>query len=354
MDTNGFDAILVGSFGGPEGMDDVMPFLRNVLRGRNVPEARMIEVSHHYEQFGGVSPINEQNREFIAALEVELAKRGVDLPVYFGNRNWEPFFGDVIEEMKGKGQKKVLTWLTSAFSCYSGCRQYRENITEAAEKISFEDFQSHKIRVFYNHPKFIEVQTLRAQDALNELPEELRDDAHFVFTAHSIPISMAQGARYEAQLNEASRLVAEAMDREKFSLVYQSRSGAPHVPWLEPDVCDYIEELKGKDEKAVVIIPIGFVSDHMEVLFDLDTEAREACEENGIAFARAKAPGAHPVYIDMAADLIIERMTGSVQKPSLGTHGPSHDVCPVSCCPSGRPAGGGRPPVAAAGGRPTS
>ncbi|MCA9236050.1 MAG: ferrochelatase [Planctomycetales bacterium] len=328
-----FDALLVVSFGGPESQDDVLPFLENVLRGKNVPRERMMEVAEHYRQFGGVSPINEQNRRLIAALEAELAEFGPRLPIYWGNRNWHPLLPDTLAKMRDDGVKNALAFFTSGFSCYSGCRQYRENIAAAQESVGVGAPQIHKLRMFFNHPGFIATMTDTVQQALQQLDDAVRDDALIVFTAHSIPLSMAENCRYEVQLNEACRLVAEALGRRKWELVYQSRSGPPHQPWLEPDVCDRLKQLHAEGAlPAVAVVPIGFVSDHMEVLFDLDTEAKAVCDELGVPFVRAATAGTHPRFINMIRELIAERTSGTVDRPALGQLGPSHDVCPVDCC----------------------
>ncbi len=329
---NEYDAILLVSFGGPEGPDEVMPFLENVLRGKNVPRERMLEVAHHYQQFGGVSPINEQNRQLIAALEKELDAHGPLLPIYWGNRNWHPLLADTLREMRDDGIKRALAFVTSAFSCYSGCRQYREDIERAQQEVGEGAPIVDKIRVFYNHPDFIEVTQERIEEALNLLSPGNQDGAFLLFTAHSIPLSMAQNCDYEAQLQESCRLVAEGLGRKNWKLVYQSRSGPPSQPWLEPDVCDYLGELKDNGVKAVVISPIGFISDHMEVIYDLDTEARQRCEEIGLEMVRSGTAGVHGTFISMIRELILERMTENPERRALGTRGPNHDVCPPDCC----------------------
>jgi ferrochelatase len=334
-----YDAILVVSFGGPEGMTEVMPFLENVLRGRNVPAARMLEVAHHYELFGGVSPINEQNRKLIAALERELAQEGPSLPVYWGNRNWHPLLTDTIGLMARDGIQNALAFVTSAYSSYSGCRQYREDIERAREAVGPHAPHIEKLRAFYNHPGFIEPNVENVRAALNRIPEARRDSARIAFTAHSIPSSMAAGSMYEAQLQETCRLIAEALGHERWRLVFQSRSGPPHQPWLEPDICDHLRELKAEGARDVVVAPVGFISDHMEVLYDLDTEARALCEELGLNMVRAQTVGDHPLFISMIRELILERMTDGQARRFLGARGPSQDVCPVDCCMlgAGRP-----------------
>lgn len=338
---NKYDAVLLVSFGGPEGPDDVLPFLENVLRGRNVPRERMLEVSEHYQHFGGISPINGQNRELIAALQAALNECGPKLPIYFGNRNWHPMMADTMQKMVDDGVTSALAVVTSAFSCYSGCRQYREDIAKAQEAVGDAAPAIDKMRVYFNHPGFVEAMVDRVTDALNKLPEDRRDAAQLVFTAHSIPNGMAEGAKYEVQLKESSRLVTEGLGRSAQSnwrLVFQSRSGPPSQPWLEPDICDYIEEIHAQgDVKDIVIVPIGFISDHMEVLFDLDTEAKELCEKIGMGMQRAGTVGTHPAFVECLRAMIEERLTESELRPALGELGPSHDVCPLDCCPSGRP-----------------
>ena len=339
-----YHALLFVSFGGPEGPDDVIPFLENVLRGKPVPRERMLEVAEHYQHFGGVSPINDQNRKLIAALEAELKSHDIDLPIYWGNRNWDPMLGDAIEQMRADGVTKALSFMTSAFSCYSGCRQYRENIQVCQKKIGDDAPQFDKLRVFYNHPGFVGPVSANVAEALAEFPEDRREKAALIFTAHSIPMSMATGSLYESQLKEACRLVGDELGRDDWSLVYQSRSGPPQQPWLEPDILDHIRDLHQQGITEMVIMPIGFVSDHMEVLFDLDTEAIELCSELGINMRRAKTVGTAAPFVSMIRQLIEERALGN-EKLALGPHGPCHDVCPEKCCPSGRPAAGGRPPA---------
>ena len=328
-----YDAILFVSFGGPEGPDDVMPFLENVLRGKNVPRERMLEVSEHYQHFGGVSPINQQCRELIAAVEAELQEHGPHLPVYWGNRNWHPMLPDTLQQMADDGIKRAIAFFTSGFSCYSGCRQYREDISRAREQVGPAAPEVDKIRVFYNHPGFIEPQVESVGKCLAEIPEERRENALLMFTAHSIPMSMADNCNYVKQLNEACRLVAEGVGHGRYELVYQSRSGPPQQPWLEPDVCDRIEELHTAGQlQDLVILPIGFVSDHMEVLFDIDTEAKELCEKLGIPLHRAATVGTHPRFVQMVRELVEERLSDEPQRLCLGDLGPSHDVCPTDCC----------------------
>ncbi len=332
LDDRGYDALIVVSFGGPEGMDDVIPFLENVTRGRNIPRERLAEVGHHYELFGGVSPINQQNRDLIAALESELAAHGIDLPVFFGNRNWAPYLADTLQEMHDAGLRRSLAFFTSAFSSYSGCRQYRENLYDAQLAVGADAPEVLKLRTFYNHPGFVEANADRVRDALAQVAEERRSGAPVVFTAHSIPTSMAEQCRYTDQLAETSRLVAEAVGAPSYSIVYQSRSGSPHTPWLEPDVCDRLRELRGGGVTDVVVAPVGFVSDHMEVLYDLDVEAVGVGREIGLNVVRAGTAGTHPAFVSMIRELIQERLDDTVAKRTTGRFGPNPDVCPNNCC----------------------
>jgi ferrochelatase len=328
------DALLVVSFGGPEGPDDVMPFLENVLRGRNVPPERMLEVAEHYYEFGGISPINEQNRRLKAALERELADHGPKLPIYWGNRNWKPCLPSTLQQMTDDGIRRALAFVTSAYSSYSGCRQYREDIARARDEVGASAPQIDKLRVFFNHPGFIEPQVESVRTALRRIPSEIRGESLLLFTAHSIPQSMADNCPYVAQLQEACRLVAEGAGHRYWKLVYQSRSGPPQQPWLEPDVCDFVasERAAGRLENLVVL-PVGFISDHLEVLFDIDTELRALCDRLGIAMERAATVGTHPRFIRMIRELVVERMSEDPVRLALGNLGPSHDVCPDDCCP---------------------
>ncbi|MEX0714385.1 MAG: ferrochelatase [Pirellulales bacterium] len=333
-----YDALLLVSFGGPEGPDDILPFLDNVLRARRVPPQRMLEVAEHYRRFGGVSPINEQNRWLIRALEAEFQRHGPRLPVYFGNRNWHPLIAEALTQMAADGVRRALAFCTSAYSSYSGCRQYRENIEDARTRIGPSTPRVDKLRVFYNHPGFVETMTDRVRDALAAIPGHRHAAAHLVFTAHSIPQAMAANCRYQSQLAESCRLVADALaesgPRLPWKLVYQSRSGPPEQPWLEPDVRDYLGELAGRGVDDVVVVPIGFLSDHIEVLYDLDVEAAGLCRSLGLNMLRAGTAGTHPAFVQMIRELVLERM-GHADRRALGTCGPSHDVCPADCCPSG-------------------
>lgn len=326
-----YDSFLLVSFGGPEGPDDVMPFLENVLRGKNVPRERMLEVAEHYSHFGGISPINEQNRNLIAEIKSEFAASGVNLPVYWGNRNWNPLFADTLRQMRDDGCKRTIAFFTSMFSCYSGCRQYRENIIAAREEVGPDAPHVDKLRMGFNHPGFIEPMAENVREATASIGGD--SSTPVLFTAHSIPNSMADNCNYEKQLREACRLVAEAAGVAQWRLVFQSRSGPPQQPWLEPDICDAIEELDDTQRlEKVVVVPIGFVSDHMEVMFDLDEEAAQLCEQRGIAMARSKTVGTHPRFVQMIRELIQERMGLVTARAALGELGPWHDVCPADCC----------------------
>lgn len=383
MTTATYDALLIVSFGGPEGMVDVMPFLENVLRGKNVPRERMLEVAEHYRRFGGISPLNAQNRALIAALEKELASSGSRLPIYWGNRNWRPLLPDTLRRMATDGVRRALGFFTSAYSSYSSCRQYLENIESARAEVGPAAPQIDKLRAFFNHPGFIEAMIDRTRDAIEQIPVKRQSELRLVFTAHSIPLAMAQGCRYELQLREASRLVAASLGIENVSqnrlgdgdsphfcsttigttvpaakmgtvpapadvppgdfarasepwqLAFQSRSGPPNQPWLEPDIRDWLRSAKAAGARDVVIVPIGFVSDHVEVIYDLDIEARATCDELGIHMVRAGTVGTHPRFVRMIRELIVERIDNRADRPALGSLGPSHDVCPADCCPRG-------------------
>lgn len=341
-----YDALLLVSFGGPEGPDDVMPFLENVLRGKNVPRERMLEVAEHYQHFDGVSPINAQCRALLAAIREDFREHGLEIPIYWGNRNWDPYLVDTIQQMADDGVKRAAAFFTSVFSCYSGCRQYRENIEEAREKVGASAPVIEKLRMPYNHPGFIRPQIEILNESLAKVPADNRSQTPVLFCAHSIPMSMADHSRYEQQLREASRLTAEGASHDNWELAFQSRSGPPQQPWLEPDICDRIEELADQaaaDSRTLthlIVQPIGFVSDHMEVMFDLDEEAKETCEARGIELIRSETIGLRRDFVAMVRELLIERMTESSEKPALGQYGPNHDVCPQNCClyPRTRPA----------------
>ncbi|MBV9771796.1 MAG: ferrochelatase [Bryobacterales bacterium] len=320
-----YDAVLVLSFGGPEKPDDVIPFLENVLRGRNVPRERMLAVAQHYYRFGGKSPINDQNRALIAGLESELARHGPRLPIYWGNRNWHPLLADTLRRMRDEGVRKALAFVTSIFSSYSGCRQYLEDVVRARAQVAGAP-EVHKLRAFYNHPLFIEAQADRVREALGD------SRATIVYSAHSIPLSMAETSDYQRQLHESCRLVSERLGKEQsdWRLVYQSRSGPPGQPWLEPDIAGVLREMDiGSD---VVVVPIGFISDHMEVIYDLDTEAQAVARERGLNMVRAATVGVHPKFLEMIRELIGERL-GLCPPRAIGQYPPNHDECPPGCCP---------------------
>jgi ferrochelatase len=338
-----YDAILVVSFGGPESKEEVIPFLENVLRGRNIPRERMLAVAEHYYHFAGKSPINQQTRELIAALEAELARNGPKLPIYWGNRNWHPLLPATLRQMKQDGIRRALAFVTSAYSSYSSCRQYREDIARAQSEVGAGAPEVEKLRAFFNHPAFIEATVERVGDALRAVPPDARENVQIVYLAHSIPVSMADTSDYVKQLEEVRRLVSAALGlqnnaQKNDALVYQSRSGAPGQPWLEPDILDYLRRVKAENlASAVVLAPIGFISDHMEVLYDLDIEARQLCDSLGLSMTRAKTVGVHPKFIGMIRELIVERMNPGSERKALGSLGPRADICAEDCC-SGRKA----------------
>jgi ferrochelatase len=330
-----YDAILVVSFGGPESRDDVIPFLENVLRGRNVPRERMLAVAEHYYRFGGKSPINQQVRELIAAIEGELAMHGPRLAVYWGNRNWHPMLAETLGQMRQDGVRRALAFVTSAFSSYSGCRQYREDIARAQKEVGPGAPEIDKLRAFFNHPGFIDATEERLRDALREIPDALRQNVQIVYTAHSIPMSMANTSDYVRQLESVRKLVSERLGVTNDALVYQSRSGAPGQPWLEPDILDYLRKVKQQNlATSVVLAPIGFVSDHMEVVYDLDIEARQLCESLCLCMVRAKTVGVHPQFIAMIRELILERIDAKAERRTVGALGARPDACPDDCCPA--------------------
>ena len=369
-DVHDYDALLIVSFGGPEGPDDVIPFLENVLRGKPVPRERMLEVAEHYNHFGGVSPINEQTRELIDAIRRDFEANGVDLPVYWGNRNWHPYLADTYKQMTEDGVKRALAFVVSGYSCYSGCRQYREDMYRAQAANGIETPWTDKIRTFFNHPDFIAAQADCLAEAVNEFDGAGQANFRVAFTAHSIPTSMSSTSAYVQQLRETARLVSEAcgVSSDRWELVYQSRSGRPQDPWLEPDICDHISELGKQGVENLVIMPIGFLSDHMEVMFDLDEEAKVASDEAGISMVRGKTVGVHPRFITMIRKLVLERM-GRADVETVGNIPAKDAICPLNCCPpppaprrragAGRPSGtqrpeGGRPSGSAGVGRPRS
>jgi ferrochelatase len=323
-----YDALLLLSFGGPEGPDEVMPFLENVTRGRGVPRDRLETVAEHYHHFGGVSPINQQCRDLKAAIEADFAAHGIDLPVYWGNRNWHPFLAETLAAMKADGVRRAAAFVTSAYSGYSCCRQYLEDIDRARAEVEGAP-EIDKLRIYYNHPGFVEAMIENTRAAYDRLPAGLRDRAPLVFTAHSVPMAQPGRQAYVEELNDMAELVAEG---RPWALVYQSRSGPPTVPWLEPDVGDHLEKLRAQGTDAAVIVPIGFVSDHMEVKFDLDVEAAELAERIGLRVERAATAGTHPRFVTMVRELLLEREGDGTERPSLGTLGPRPDTCAGTCC----------------------
>jgi protoporphyrin/coproporphyrin ferrochelatase len=332
------DAFLLLSFGGPEGPDDVLPFLRTVTRGRDVPDERLRAVAEHYDHFGGVSPINAQNRELIAALDAEFRSAGLDLPIYWGNRNWRPFVADTVSQMRDDGVQHALVFATSAAGGYSGCRQYRENLADAHTAAGPDAPELTKLRHYFDHPGFIAANVDRVRAALASLPIEHRDGARLVFTAHSIPVSMNDvagpaGGLYLAQQRETARLVAAGVRGEGagFDLVWQSRSGPPRVPWLEPDIADHLRTLAASGTPAVVVAPTGFVSDHLEVRWDLDVEARSTAAELGLGYVRAATAGTHPAFVAAVRELVDEQLDGAPRR-HLGELGICGLDCPPGCC----------------------
>ena len=335
------DVLLIVSFGGPEGPDDVVPFLENVTRGRGIPRERLVEVGAHYGHFGGVSPINALNRDLVAAVRSELESRGHQVPVLWGNRNWGPYLADALREARDRGAERVFAFLTSAYSSYSGCRSYRENLYDAMAEIRAEDPsrdpQVHLLRPYFNHPGFLDPFVDGARAALAQLPEGSR----LVFTTHSIPTADAQRCDYLAQHLDVATTIAAALGREEeWDLVYQSRSGAPDVPWLEPDISDHLAVLAGKGLPGAAIVPIGFVSDHMEVVWDLDTVAIRDAHELGLVARRVATPGTDPRFVAMVADLLAEGRAAvdglPVDRPSRGALGPRAVPCVAGCCPNPR------------------
>lgn len=331
-----YDAVLVVSFGGPEGPDDVMPFLDNVLRGLKLPPPVVKGIARRYEAFGGVSPINAHTREFIAALEQDLAAHGVAVPVYWGNRNWHPFLRDTVERMRSDGITRAIAHVTSTFGSYSGCRRYREDLYAATAGLADAPVID-KLRYGYNHPGFIGAVADRVRDAFAQVPAGRREAAALVFTAHSLPESMAGEAPYQAQLDEAARLVCATLGRETFELAYQSNNASYGEAWLTPRIEDVLVERAQQGVEDVVVMPIGFVCDHMEVVLDLDVDARKIASDAGLNLVRAGTVGSHPAFVAMVRELIEERMAGGAERRALGELGPSHDFCPVDCCLSGRP-----------------
>ncbi|RJK96268.1 ferrochelatase [Vallicoccus soli] len=340
-----YDAVLLVSFGGPEGPDDVIPFLENVTRGRGIPRERLAAVGEHYMLFGGVSPINGQNRDLLEALRRDFGEHGVDVPVYWGNRNWDPYLRDALAQMRDDGVRRALCVVTSAYASYSGCRQYREDLAAATAEVPGAPALD-KVRHYFNHPGFVAPTVDAVVDSLAALPEGAREGAAIAFTTHSIPTGMAaaagpEGGAYERQHRAVAEVVAAEVARRtgrahRWDLVYCSRSGPPTQPWLEPDVNDHLEALHGEGVPGVVVAPIGFVSDHMEVVYDLDTEARETAERLGLPYQRAATVGTDPRFVAALRELVVERDEAEAgarpARPAVGALPPSHDVCPVGCC----------------------
>ena len=381
-----YDAVLLTSFGGPENQDDVLPFLRNVTRGRGIPDERLEEVAHHYRAFGGVSPINAQNRALQAALQIELDARGLDLPVLWGNRNWDPYLADALRAAHAAGHRRLLAVVTSAYSSYSGCRQYREDLAAALDTTGLAGEMSiDKVRQYFDHPGFVTPFVDGVGAGLAALATGLGDggdlarDAHVVFVTHSIPSVAAQASgppgaglgaegAYGAQHRAVAELVMASLAAQTdgdanqhsglgagvaWSVAFQSRSGSPATPWLEPDINDHLAELAAQGTKAVVIAPIGFVSDHMEVLWDLDEEASATARELGLLVERAPTPGVHPAFVSGLVDHVQERHRAAgepaekPERPALSPLGPWYDVCRAGCCAPSR--GQARPAVAGLG-----
>jgi ferrochelatase len=344
-----FDAVLLLSFGGPEAPEEVMPFLRRVTAGRGVPDERLAEVAEHYQHFGGRSPINDQNRGLLAAVRADFDRRGIDLPLYWGNRNSEPFLTSTLATMRDDGVTRAAVFVTAAYSSYSGCRQYRENLAASVSDVDKAPVLD-KLRHYFDHPGFIAANADTLQQAWEQLASADRANARVAFVTHSIPHAMQdtsgpQGGAYTAQHEAAAEAIMTTVAERGVSvagwdLVFCSRSGPPHVPWLEPDVNDYLADQSAGGASAVILAPIGFVSDHMEVVFDLDTEARETADELGLTMVRAGTAGVHPAFVSMVGDLLIERAAvergGTADRPALSSRGPSHDVCPADCCPNPR------------------
>ena len=336
-----YDSLLLLSFGAPEAPDDVMPFLENVVSGRRVPRERLLEVAEHYYAFGGRSPLAEQNRALIDALRSSMESAGVSLPIYWGNLHWHPMLEDTVRKMAEDGRKKALVLVTSAYGGTSACRKYRNAITTAREAVGAKAPELHKLRHYFNHPGFVKAMC----DQLYHPMQEASDEALLMFTAHSVPVAAAGAEKYAAQLEEASRTVAEELGHGNWRLVYQSRSGPPQMPWLEPDVVDAIDEEAERGTGEIILAPIGFTSDHMEVIYDLDHEALDRCKELGIRAWRAGTVGVHPTFIEGLMDLIGERLDSGRPRLALGRMPASPDECPPGCCqpPPGAPRRPGPP-----------
>ncbi len=350
-DVTPYDALLLVSFGGPEKPEDVIPFLENVTRGRGIPPERLAEVGKHYDLFGGRSPINDLNRAFLSALRTDLAGAGIDLPVYWGNRNWDPYLTDTVAKMTADGVTRAACFVTSAYSSWSSCRQYRENLYDAVDGVADAPVLD-KLRHYFNHPGFVEPVVDAVLAALADLPDGVRDRARLVFVTHSIPTSMnetsgppAARGSYVAQHLDVAAVVTQRLHEETGvlhaqDLAFCSRSGPPQVPWLEPDINDHLTALSEAGAAAVVMVPVGFVSDHMEVIYDLDTEAMATAERLGLPAGRAATPGDDPRFVALVRDLLLERATvesgGEVARAAEGDIGPLWDSCPVDCCPNPR------------------
>lgn len=318
-----FDALLLLSFGGPEGPEQVMPFLENVTRGRGIPRERLESVAEHYLHFGGVSPINGINRALIESIRTELAGRGEDLPVYFGNRNWHPFIEDTVAQMHADGVRRAAVFSTSAWGGYSGCTQYQEDIARARAAVGEDAPDLQKLRQYFDHPLLIEMFTDAIAEAAAELPENLRAQARLVFTAHSIPmraVDRCGPGLYPRQVGYSSGLIAAAAGYDDYDVVWQSRSGPPQVPWLEPDVGDHLAALAQSGTKAVIVCPVGFVADHIEVIWDLDSELAEQASDLGVSLARATTPNAQPRFARLALDLLDEVREGRAASRLVGPH----------------------------------
>jgi len=324
-----FDCILLTSFGGPEASEDVEPFLRNVANGRDIPAERLEEVQAQYGFFGGVSPINQQNRDLIAALEEELQSRNIELPIYFGNRNWDPYISDALQNIYDDGKRNVLALVTSAFGSYSGCRQYQEDLDLAVEGLNAEDLSVEKIRLFWNHPGFFEAMVQRLKSSISEIDNDTIQKTHLAFTAHSIPSAWMETNPYQWQLRDfASQLVDAVAPDMEWDLVFQSRSGPPTVPWLEPDIVDHLDSLSAQGVESVIIAPIGFVSDHMEVMFDLDTEAADHARSLGMKVTRTPTVGVHPTFVSGLGQLIEEKILNQTPLVAFGEPW----ICQPGCC----------------------
>lgn len=348
-DVSPYDALLLLSFGGPEKPDDVVPFLENVTRGRGIPRERLVEVGQHYFLFGGRSPINDQNRALLAAIREDLAGNGIDLPVYWGNRNWDPYLVDTLTQMRDDGITRAAVLTTSAYSSYSSCRQYREDLAAAAGAVEGAP-RLERLRQYFNHPGFIDPVVDATLAGLAALPDDVRDQAELVFVTHSIPTEMAatSGGDGDAYVRQHLSAAAEATSRvrqqagrdHQHNLVYCSRSGSPQTPWLEPDVNDHLAAVAEAGGRAVVMVPIGFVSDHMEVIYDLDTEALATAKELGLAATRAATPGVDPRFVTMVRDLLVERAAAErgedPARPAVGDMPAWREICAVGCCPNPR------------------